>query len=397
MPFNFNIYSSLLLPFVVQGILFTNLLWVRGWRDDRLSDKLLGTLLFLFTLRVANWMLGFAGWYDSHDIFTTFVFYFPFNHWLLMGPLLYFYFRSLTNQSFRIRGKDLWHLAPWLLTLGEFATYFISDVVVFHHLQGNPYPSHYGTQGPLRESGLGPVGNIIDILGYLSLIFYAVWTLLLFRKYRRYVNDHFSETLSIDFSWLRNLLVTVVLAWLLSLVYSTLSNLLGFNISYVQFWYSYFAWGLVIYYLSIQGYFTRQPETLHLQFEPLNTEVEPEPGFIPEVTDPLVEKLLRWMEVHKPYLDPDLTLANLAGKLDVHPNLLSRVLNSAFGKNFNDFINEYRVEALKKALNDPATNHLSLLGKALECGFNSKATFNRAFRKHTGHSPSEFVRTQISD
>jgi AraC-like DNA-binding protein len=388
MPFQFNPYSALLLPFVVQGLLFTFLLSWRGVRNDRLPDKILAVLLFLFTLRVSNWMLGFAGWYDSHDAFTTFMFYFPWNHWLLMGPLLYFYFRSLSNRSFRITGRQLWHLAPWLLTVAEFSTYYIFDVIVFHHIQGNPYPSHFGTQGPLRESGLGAAGVVIDTLGYLSIMAYAAGTLILFRKYRRYINDHFSETSSIDFTWLRNLLTAIVLAWVIALAYSIVKNLLGFDISYVQFWYSYFAWGLIIYYLSIKGYTSHPPEYLDLNFE-LESPMD-ETVASAGVTDPLVKKLLHHMSARQPFLAPNLALSNLAAELDMHPNLLSRLLNNELGKNFNDFINEYRVEAFKKALTDPAQSHLSLLGKALECGFNSKATFNRAFRKHTGLSPSEY-------
>lgn len=86
MPFEFNLYSSLLLPAFIQGILFAALLLVRGWKFQRLSDKLLGWLLLLNAIKIAYWMLGFAGWYDSHDGFTSFMFYFPFDNVLWMGP-----------------------------------------------------------------------------------------------------------------------------------------------------------------------------------------------------------------------------------------------------------------------------------------------------------------------
>ncbi len=388
MPFNFNIYSSLLLPFAIQGFLFTLLLWGRGVRETRLSDKLLAALIFLFTLRVVHWMLGFAGWYDSHDAFTTFIFYFPFNHWLWMGPLLYFYFRSLTNLQFRFGRRHLWHFLPGALFVAEYLFFFLADVVV-----DRSFPFHFGTKGPFLERGLGLLDQVFQVLSYLSVLTYSSITLILFRKYRRYLDDHFSETYSIELAWFRNLLLAIVLGLSISFTYSIGQDLFGLKLSYVQFWYSYFAWGLIIYYLSIQGYFFWAPENLPLQFEPEETAREEE---ITETTPLPGHYMAEWMSRHRPYLNPELTLGELAVQLDMHPNQLSRIINSRIGKNFNDFVNEYRVDAFKAALADPAKAHLSLLGMALESGFNSKATFNRAFRKHTGLSPSEFAKDQMT-
>ena len=78
--------------------------------------------------------------------------------------------------------------------------------------------------------------------------------------------------------------------------------------------------------------------------------------------------------------------------MKISPAHLSKVVNSGLDKNFNDFVNGYRVEAVKNKMSDPSTAHLTLLGIAYECGFNSKATFNRAFKKHAGVSPSAFLK-----
>ena len=116
MPFDFNVFSGLLLPAFIQGVLFAILCWYRGRRQERLSDILLGWLLFLNAVKIAYWMLGFAGWYDTHDRFTSFMFYFPFENLVWMGPLLYFYFLSLTNSDFRFKrliGHTWFYPYPW--------------------------------------------------------------------------------------------------------------------------------------------------------------------------------------------------------------------------------------------------------------------------------------------
>ena len=97
------------------------------------------------------------------------------------------------------------------------------------------------------------------------------------------------------------------------------------------------------------------------------------------------------MKTEKPYLNSELNLSDLASELEMHRNELSQIINKGFQKNFNDFINEFRVNAFKKELENGAHKQLSLLGIAMDCGFNSKATFNRVFKKITNTSPTEFL------
>ena len=96
------------------------------------------------------------------------------------------------------------------------------------------------------------------------------------------------------------------------------------------------------------------------------------------------------MQKEKPYLQPDLTLSDLAATLKTNTSILSLAINAGFGKNFNDFINEYRVEDFKAKMASKEFQHLTLLAVAFESGFNSKTTFNRAFKKFTNQNPSDF-------
>jgi AraC-like DNA-binding protein len=96
------------------------------------------------------------------------------------------------------------------------------------------------------------------------------------------------------------------------------------------------------------------------------------------------------MEREKPYLDPDLTIGVLSEKVKIPDVRLSLLLNNEINRNFFDFINSYRIEEFKKQVKNPENNNLSLLGIALNCGFNSKATFNRVFKKYTEMTPKEY-------
>jgi adenylate cyclase len=106
------------------------------------------------------------------------------------------------------------------------------------------------------------------------------------------------------------------------------------------------------------------------------------------------KRLLDHLSEHKPYLKPELSLRNLAQELDIHPNQLSWLLNQHIGKNFNEFINHYRVELFKSISKNPKNAHLTIEGLAYECGFNSKTVFNTYFKQETGLTPSQFLKNQ---
>jgi AraC-like DNA-binding protein len=103
-----------------------------------------------------------------------------------------------------------------------------------------------------------------------------------------------------------------------------------------------------------------------------------------------INNLTDLMKSTKPYLKPNLTILELASDLNISTHFLSQIINENFKLNFFDYINKYRVEEVKEKIIDPKYSEYSLLGIALDCGFNSKSAFNRIFKKFTGQTPSEF-------
>jgi len=108
------------------------------------------------------------------------------------------------------------------------------------------------------------------------------------------------------------------------------------------------------------------------------------------------QQLETLMETEKPYLNPNLTLRELAQSLDIPANHLSQLLNSGFKKNFSEFVNSYRLETFKSLAADPSQQHLTILALAFESGFNSKTVFNTYFKKETGMTPKTWMKEALN-
>lgn len=105
-------------------------------------------------------------------------------------------------------------------------------------------------------------------------------------------------------------------------------------------------------------------------------------------------KLKALMETEKIYLEPNLGLKDVASKLEIHPNKLSWLLNEKLGKNFYELVNNYRLQDFQQRALHPKNSHLSVLGLALDSGFNSKSVFNDYFKKTTGITPKAWIQQQ---
>ena len=386
MLYDFNFYSSLLLPAFLHGMLFALLFFVRSKKENNLSDQLMAWLLLINSLKVAYWMLGFAGWYDSHDAYTSFMFYFPFNNMVLVGPLLYFYFLSVTNHDFTFKKEHFPHVVLpvcWFLLI---LVKFIVDFSFYSPFQDIDI-TQYGTKGPYAD--LDKTVFFV-LLGYISFGYYIWLTMKAFRDYKSYIGQNFSDDTEINFNWLRNLIYAFCTGVLIFFIFQLCTTFLLTGKTYMFEWYAYFGLGIVIYYLSIAGYFSHSKVQKRLHFDPSTMEKSPSIKEFPEI-ETWKSKLLTYMLEKRPYLDPELTLSDLAKALKTNVSVLSKVINDGTGQNFNDFINGYRVKTVISSLQEGKQKLQSLLGIAYDSGFNSKATFNRSFKKITGITPKEYL------
>jgi len=116
-------------------------------------------------------------------------------------------------------------------------------------------------------------------------------------------------------------------------------------------------------------------------------------GLKEEQAAEIEQKLSELMMQRKLFLDENISLPSLAGMMNVHPNYLSQVINERFQKNFYEFINSHRIEEFKSIVSVEKNRNKTIFALALECGFNSKASFNSSFKKITGITPSQFVKS----
>ena len=121
-----------------------------------------------------------------------------------------------------------------------------------------------------------------------------------------------------------------------------------------------------------------------------SSEKESDPVEKKPISDALLAQVRAVMEKERLFLNPELTIKDFAQSVGYPMREVSQVINQGLGCSFIDFVNQYRVQAFKALVEKGEATHLSLLGLALESGFNSKSTFNRVFKKLEGISPSEY-------
>lgn len=383
------------------GVALLLILLLISKRGKILADRILLIWLVLITCHLLLFALSLQPitTRNVHWLLGTSI---PFP--LLHGPMLYLYTASMTQMLPRKRIFLTLHFLPALIGVVLFGPMFFksaSEKIAFVNSNGDEYAT----------------ANFIRIiLLQVSGFVYVVWCLFLLRKHKKNINQEFSYEEKINLNWLRYFIYSVAVIWIIIvLTHKDYYIFLG-AVLFIVF----------LGYFGIQqvGIFTPahrrvlnpsidvcignnqeggvghtglfqnpKADAVIATAEVVQKKKYANSGVTPAMAIDIHQRLVHFMEKEKLFTEPDLSLSMLSEKIEVHPNYLSQVINEKEGKTFFEYINALRIEEFQRLVALPSSRQFTIMGLAYDCGFNSKSSFNKNFRKVTGLSPSAYLQS----
>ncbi len=242
-----------------------------------------------------------------------------------------------------------------------------------------------------------------QVAGLISMLFYLFLSLRYYLLYKNLAYQEVSFAESVLFKWVSHFLIAFSFILILRVLFFIL-NPEWWNFG-SKFWY-YVCFSLLFFYIAVSGYFNTVsvPFSLNAAFRDssakkisgTNEVVSDQENTLQTETEisnfeEWKTKVDNYVGLEDVYTNPNLTLTDVASALQTNKNVISKVINQGFDLNFNDFINAQRVDAIISKIRDGELDSKTLLAIALESGFNSKSTFNRAFKKKTSLTPKKFI------
>ena len=371
----------------LQGLFLTGVIGAQ--KHNRAANRLLTVLMAAFTFYLA------ATVYFSAGIVKLWPHLFGVSYQLpwVFGPLVYLYAVAASDRSWQFQRKTLLHFVPVAInTLATSPYYFMSGV------------EKLAMMDRWRAGDVPLQLELLDPFKYVSGILYSIATVAYLRRHRITVEHSYSNTDRVNLRWLLFLSSGAFGIWLLA----TALKIAGVAGS-VRDEHISLAMAMLVYAIGYMG--LRQPEVFRYETaeypvptSPVLVRTSP-PNDAPSGEDApryersglddleaarLKARLVAVMDSEKPWRESELTLADLAGRLDSTPHKLSEVLNSQMRQTFYDFVNGYRVREVQRRIRAGDARALKMLALAMDAGFASKSTFNQAFKKHTSQTPSDF-------
>ncbi len=387
----FPLDNVLMLIGAAQGALISALI-LQKHRALYANRFLAGMMIVISTILV-HLVIEDRGWYSNVRFLFPIFLALP----LTVSPLHYFYARCLTDRRSRFEPEAWIHFAPFVITV-LLSSFLLMD----QPLQKNLL---------VDQNDMTKYPTFLLTFNWVLVCQGCIYVILVLKRIRRYdrlIKDVYSSIERVQLRWLRNITLLAAAAWF---VFFVENSFLTFGINTSSFMISSLLIAVYLYALGYLGILKSEvletlPAAGELAIEGGNTHYQntqddsggkyEKSGLSDEAALRYKEALLRLLEEQKPYTQNNLTLPELAEKLDISSHNLSEVINSRLNKSFYDLVNEYRVEQVKKDLTDPAKQNLKLLSIACDAGFNSKASFNTIFKQHTHLTPSEFRKQSIS-
>ncbi|SIS30607.1 transcriptional regulator, AraC family [Chryseobacterium shigense] len=296
----------------------------------------------------------------------------------LQIPVFYLYVLSVCYSDFKVRSKDVVHLIPFLMANAVLLPRFylvgpLSKIDFIIH----------------RKSMIELQFN--HILFHIQTVVYIVAVFVLLRKAKKLYVENYAGTSINSYHWLFQFTVVMAVLYLIVIF----KNIFKFSdYPYISEWIKIaillFQLFIVCWYLfkalNNPGLFRNIDSKLKLVSDIVLEEKENQPAVVNEE----LTKLKKYMEEEKPFLNPSLTIQDLSADIEIPARELSVLINHQLGQHFYDFINTYRIENAMHILKDTAKSKVTVLEILYEVGFNSKSSFNTAFKKHTGFTPTDY-------
>ena len=322
---------------------------------------------------------------------------------ILACVVIYFYCKALTTPGFKFTYIDSLHLVPFgMYTLIMFPFFFSDPVTKIASLSLQPF-----TLSWVIERGFF----------VMVFFFYFGFSYRTIHQHQQRIKDIFSNLEKVKLDWLRKLLLAFGVIWVTALLrFLTAYGKVGYENKYIV------PFLLCLTIFLIGWYALRQPEIFsdrwdrlvrendrksvsvasmerNRQKEPAGSKQPPKYEYSSLSKQDITrhkDNLINYLMKEKPYTDPDLQLQNLADYLGIPSYQLSQIINTELQQNFYELINSLRIAEAKHRLVDPNKQHITILAIAYDVGFNSKSTFNTAFKKYTKMTPSQFKKAPMA-
>ena len=365
---NFNIYNSLILAGIVQGVIFTIVVLSSKKYKSKSTYFLIGVILCCVYSNL-QYFLRDVGVLTQDQMFSTI--FLPIA--AIFSVLLYYYVSNYLYPLEKLTFKDKLLLIPSIFFTLLIIPYKIGILTGY---QNESYYYSYAFYSNFLELTSVPILLLLLILSYKKIITYE-------RTHTSYDIDKIKHSLS----WLKK---TLALFFILSVIWGIFvvrHVLLGhFDQSFYLLWVSI---SFLTYWLGHVGIYKYGITEQRKKLRTYNNETSI--AFTAPINkNDHIKNLEKLLVQKKQFLNPTLTLDDVAKKLDLSKSHLSRIINSELNTNFNNYLNSLRVEQAKSYLENKKFINYTLAAIGLESGFNSKSTFYKAFKKYTGHSPAEF-------
>ncbi|MEJ2006386.1 MAG: helix-turn-helix domain-containing protein, partial [Cyclobacteriaceae bacterium] len=337
------------------------------------SSRILGSFLLLNALNLSGGLLFISDVILQRPSLAFWTNTIP----LTFGPLLWIYTRDILFRDFEYNKKLVWHFIPFIIS-------FIL-LIVFYHMKSREQQLEILQMARNSERSSLPV-VLTTLVFYSHILIYLVLCWIDISRYRKDLYHRYSSIDSINVRWLMLLIGLYAFVILTALI----NSLIGF--SERPYIYEVSLIGLVIVLLFFASSTLYRALTFPHFFKGIPSQkIRYDNNRLPKNTVRDIRKsLYEVIDRDALYKKAYLSLDDLATRLNTTPRVLSQVLNQEIGMSFFDYINKKRIYEAMKQLSDPDKKEHTILEIMYDSGFNSKSSFNTAFKKFTGSTPSEY-------